>query len=76
MIGYFSGLPIEIERAARIDGCGRFQTLWHVTVPIAAPGIAAGFVIAFLMAWNELLFGIVLTGGSPAETMSPAVLGL
>jgi multiple sugar transport system permease protein len=76
MMGYFGSLPVEIERAARIDGCSRLGALWHVTIPVAAPGIAAAFVIAFLMAWNELLFGIVLTGGSPAETMSPAVLGL
>jgi multiple sugar transport system permease protein len=76
MMGYFASLPIEIERAARIDGCGRLGALWHVTIPMAAPGIAAAFVIAFLMAWSELLFAIVLTGGSPAETLSPAVLGL
>jgi multiple sugar transport system permease protein len=76
MMGYFANLPVEIERAARIDGCGRLGALWHVTIPMAAPGIAAAFVIAFLMAWNELLFAIVLTGGSPAETLSPAILGL
>jgi multiple sugar transport system permease protein len=76
MMGYFGGLPVEIERAARIDGCNRLQALWHVTIPMAAPGIAAAFVIAFLMAWNELLFGIVLTGGTSAQTLSPALLGL
>jgi multiple sugar transport system permease protein len=76
MMGYFANLPVEIERAARIDGCGRLGALWHVTIPMAAPGIAAAFVITFLMAWNELLFAIVLTGGSLAETLSPAILGL
>jgi multiple sugar transport system permease protein len=76
LMGYFGSLPKEIERAARIDGCSRFGTLWHVMIPMAAPGIAAAFIIAFLMAWNELLFAIVLVGGSPAETLSPALLGL
>jgi multiple sugar transport system permease protein len=74
LTGYFASLPIEIERAARIDGCGRLRALWHVTIPMAMPGIAATFVIAFLTAWNELLFGIVLTGGTAKQTLSPALL--
>jgi multiple sugar transport system permease protein len=74
LMGYFASLPLEIERAARIDGCGRLRALWHVTIPMATPGIAAAFVIAFLTAWNELLFGIVLTGGTAKQTLSPALL--
>jgi multiple sugar transport system permease protein len=76
LMGYFGSLPTDIERAARIDGCSRLRVLWHIMIPMARPGISAAFVIAFLMAWNELLFGIVLVGGSPAETLSPALLGL
>ena len=74
LMGYFASLPLEIERAARIDGCSRLRALWHVTVPMATPGIAAAFVIAFLTAWNELLFGVVLTGGTAKQTLSPALL--
>jgi multiple sugar transport system permease protein len=74
LMGYFASLPVEIERAARIDGCGRLQALWHVTIPMALPGVVAAFVIAFLAAWNELLFGIVLTGGTAKQTLSPALL--
>jgi len=74
LMGYFASLPIEIERAARIDGCSRLRALWHVTIPMAAPGITAAFVIAFLTAWNELLFGIILTGGTAKQTLSPALL--
>jgi multiple sugar transport system permease protein len=74
LMGYFGSLPLEIERAARIDGCSRLRALWHVTIPMATPGIAAAFVIAFLTAWNELLFGLVLTGGTATQTLSPALL--
>jgi multiple sugar transport system permease protein len=74
LMGYFASLPIEIERAARIDGCGRLRALWHITIPMALPGIAAAFVIAFLTAWNELLFAVVLTGGTAKQTLSPALL--
>jgi multiple sugar transport system permease protein len=74
LTGYFANLPVELERAARIDGCGRLQALWHITVPIIAPGIAAAFAIAFLTSWNELLFGLVLTGGTARQTLSPTLL--
>ncbi len=76
LMGYFGSLPIDLERAARIDGCSRLGALWHVMIPLASPGIAAAFIIALLMAWNELLFAMVLVGGSPWETLSPALLGL
>ena len=76
LMGYFAGLPQDIERAARIDGCGRLGALWHVTVPMAAPGITAAFVIGFLTAWNELLFALILTGGTSYQTLAPALLGL
>jgi multiple sugar transport system permease protein len=76
LMGYFGSLPIDLERAARIDGCSRLGALWHVMIPLAAPGIAAAFIIALLIAWNELLFAMVLVGGSPSETLSPALLGL
>jgi multiple sugar transport system permease protein len=74
LMGYFGSLPLEIERAARIDGCNRLRALWHVVIPMATPCIAAAFVIAFLTAWNELLFGIVLTGGTAKQTLPPALL--
>jgi multiple sugar transport system permease protein len=76
LMGYFGSLPVDLERAARIDGCTRLGALWHVMIPLAAPGIAAAFIIALLIAWNELLFAMVLVGGSPSETLSPALLGL
>ena len=76
LMGYFGSLPVDLERAARIDGCSRLGALWHVMIPLAAPGIAAAFIIALLIAWNELLFAMVLVGGSPSETLSPALLGL
>ena len=75
LMGYFATLPIEVERAARMDGCSRLRVLRRVILPMAAPGIAAAFIIAFLFCWNELLFGIILTGGTPAQTLSPAQIG-
>lgn len=76
LMGYFATLPVEVERAARIDGCSRLQVLRHVIVPMAMPGISAAFIIAFLFCWNELLFGIILVGGTNAQTLSPALLAI
>ena len=73
LMGYFTALPADIERAARIDGCSRLGVLRHVMIPMAMPGISDCFIIAFLFCWNELLFGIILTGGSTAQTLSPAL---
>ena len=76
LMGYFATLPVEMERAARLDGCSRLGVLWYIILPMAAPGIAAAFIIAFLFSWNELLFGIILTGGTSAQTLSPALLAI
>jgi len=76
LMGYFATLPSEVERAARLDGCSRLKMLWHMMLPMAAPGISAAFIIAFLFAWNEFLFAIFLTGGGKWQTLSPALIGV
>lgn len=74
LMGFFAGLPLEIERAARMDGCGRVAAFWYVTLPMASPGVAAAFIIAAISTWNELLFGLILTGGTARLTLSTALL--
>jgi len=76
LIGFFAGLPVEVERAARIDGCGRLAALRRVIFPMAAPGIMAGWAFAFLTSYNEFMFAWILTVGSSAETLPPALTGL
>lgn len=50
---YYATIPVELEEAARIDGCGYFQTWWKIMFPIARPGIMTAAVLAFLGNWNE-----------------------
>ncbi|MCW5951456.1 MAG: carbohydrate ABC transporter permease [Propionibacteriaceae bacterium] len=50
------GIPLEIEEAARLDGCRSAQILRFVILPVIAPSLAAAAVIAFFDAWNEYLF--------------------
>lgn len=62
MIGFFKEIPIELEEAAMVDGCNRFQVLIKVVAPLVAPGLAATSIFAFLLGWNEFLFSLVLAG--------------
>lgn len=59
--GYFRAIPEDLEQAAMIDGCNRFDLLWRIVLPLAAPAIVAVGTFAFLLSWNEFLFAYVFT---------------
>jgi multiple sugar transport system permease protein len=61
MYAYFAQMPRSLEEAALVDGWDRWQTLWRVSVPLAAPGIVAAAVFAFIACWTEFFFALVLT---------------
>jgi multiple sugar transport system permease protein len=61
MYAYFAQMPRSLEEAALVDGWDRWQTLWRVSVPLAAPGIVAAAVFAFIACWSEFFFALVLT---------------
>ena len=60
-VGAISDLPAEIDEAARLDGATSLKILWHVVVPLSRATIAAALVLGFITAWNEFLFGLILT---------------
>jgi multiple sugar transport system permease protein len=59
--GFFLGIPTGIEKAAAIDGAGTFATFWHIILPISLPPLSAAAVFAFVEAWNEFFFALILT---------------
>jgi len=61
----FLGIPVELEEAAQIFGASRGGALWHITLPLALPGLAACAMYAFIGAWNETVQAIVLTQFQP-----------
>jgi multiple sugar transport system permease protein len=61
MYAYFRQMPRSLEEAALVDGCTRWQALWRVAVPLAAPGIVAAAVFAFIACWTEFFFALNLT---------------
>ena len=61
--GFFDSIPIDIEEAALLDGCTNLQCFRYVVIPLVIPGLIGTGVFAFLWAWNEFLFAVVLTSG-------------
>jgi multiple sugar transport system permease protein len=61
MFAYFKGMPRSMEDAALVDGCTRWGAFCKVAVPLAAPGIVAAAVFAFIACWTEFFFALVLT---------------
>lgn len=59
--GFFEGLPPQLERAARMDGCSRFGAFWRIMVPLAGAGIGAVALVAFIAIWGDLLIPLTLT---------------
>ena len=58
--GFVAGVPYELEEAAMIDGCSRFQAFLRVTFPLLAPGLVATGVFGFIQAWNEFTLAVVV----------------
>lgn len=57
----FSGVPVELEEAAWVFGCNKWQAFVRVVLPLAAPGLVASAVFAFVISWNEVFAAAVLT---------------
>lgn len=58
--GFVEGVPVELEEAALVDGCGRFQMYTRVLLPLLMPGIVATSIFAFVNAWDDYLFAYVI----------------
>ncbi|WP_393076902.1 carbohydrate ABC transporter permease [Streptomyces sp. LN704] len=73
LVGHVRAVPTELEEAAAVDGAGRVRTLVSVTAPLLAPGIVATALFAFVSAWNEFFFALVLLKTPQKQTL-PVVL--
>ncbi|GCE48115.1 carbohydrate ABC transporter membrane protein 2 (CUT1 family) [Thermosporothrix hazakensis] len=73
LTSFFRDLPADLEEAARIDGASRLQALWHVIVPLTAPGVFAAAILSFIAVWNDFLFGLTLTSSTAAQ---PVTVGI
>lgn len=69
LLTYFESLPDELDKAARVDGCSRWQTMTRVYVPLAAPALVAVVLFTFLTSWNEFLLALMFTQTPNSQTM-------
>lgn len=67
--GFVGGVPRELEEAAMVDGSSRLRAFFTVTLPLVAPGLVATGIFAFIQAWNEFTFALVIMDRPEKETL-------
>ncbi|MFH8989345.1 carbohydrate ABC transporter permease [Streptomyces sp. NPDC017940] len=68
--GFVAAIPVELEEAAMVDGCGRLGAFVRVVLPLLAPGLVATSVFAMVQAWNEYVLVYVLLSTPEKQTLS------
>ncbi len=69
LVPYFASIPFELEEAAMVDGAGRLRSMFRITLPLAAPAIAATLVFSFTLCWSEYLYALVMISSTDAKTV-------
>lgn len=67
--GFVAGVPVELEEAAMVDGSSRTRAFFTVTLPLVAPGLVATGIFAFIQAWNEFVFALVIMNRPERQTL-------
>ncbi|MGP1396044.1 MAG: carbohydrate ABC transporter permease [Inquilinaceae bacterium] len=67
--GFYDNIPVELEQAARIDGCTRFQAFFLIVMPLSAPGIIATAIYSFITAWNEYVYALTFLNSDEKLTL-------
>jgi raffinose/stachyose/melibiose transport system permease protein len=73
LVSFMHGIPKELEEAAEIDGCGRFNTFFKIIFPLSTPGLATLGIYNGVVIWNEFIFVMVLTQSQAVRTLPLAV---
>jgi multiple sugar transport system permease protein len=74
LMGYFRGIPRELEEAALVDGASRVQAMVRIVIPLALPGILSAGMFAFTLSWNEFLYALVFMNDSAMKTIPVGVV--
>ncbi|MCE1252415.1 MAG: carbohydrate ABC transporter permease [Anaerolineae bacterium] len=73
MTSFFETVPVEMEEAARIDGCSRLRILLQIVLPVSTPGLVSTALFVFLLAWDEFFFALIFTSTVAAKTVPVAI---
>jgi len=74
LMGYFKSVPVELEEAARVDGCNRIGALMRVVLPMSLPALVVVTFFSFTHAWNEFLYAYVFTSTTSARTLTTGLV--
>ena len=74
LMGYFKSVPVELEEAARVDGCNRVGALLRVVLPMSLPALVVVTFFSFTHAWNEFLYAYVFTNTTSARTVTTGLV--
>lgn len=69
LMGYFRGIPYELEECALIDGASRIQVLLRIILPLAVPGLISAGIFAFTLSWNEFIYALTFISSSENKTV-------
>lgn len=73
MRSIFTMIPVDLEDAARVDGCSRWGMLFRVIMPLALPGLAAVGMLVFMWSWGEFFYALIFTSTYAAKTVPVTV---
>ena len=73
LMGFFRGIPADLEEQAMVDGARRLGALFRIVLPLSAPGLVAVSVFTFTGAWNELLLALIFTTSPDIRTVPVAL---
>jgi ABC-type glycerol-3-phosphate transport system permease component len=68
--GYFDNLPIELDDAARIDGCSIFERLFYVILPVALPGVMVAAFFSFVVSWGDYMIVSIISQSQRTATIT------
>ena len=75
MKSYLADIPKDLEESAMVDGDTHMGAFWRVVLPLAKPGLAATAIFCLIQSWNELLFALILTETTGANTLPIGIAG-
>jgi multiple sugar transport system permease protein len=73
MMGFFKTVPMEMEEAARVDGCGQLSALLRIVLPVSLPGVLTSIIFAFTLSMQDFLYGLAFV--SPGD-QKPVPVGV
>ena len=74
LMGYFKGIPKDLEEAAMVDGASRLRALWAVVLPVASPGLITVTLFAFTLSWGHMIYALAFISQSTQKVLPVGLL--